>query len=169
MLDCVPISSNPPAWKRLISSALSTNERIDLIVSMFSDRYEVEAFKYLSGNDAQAFVDVIYEVGARILRHHRMGLPIFLPVYQASESSGGLSPKFRRRCLRSLCEPCGHEALLPKSMSVPLCYDPTGTPQFSGMFADTWMGDYKGRKVAAKVLRTYLTSDFRAIRKVDCS
>ena len=35
------------------------NERIQLIMSIFSNRDEV--FEYLSGNDAQAFVDVIDE------------------------------------------------------------------------------------------------------------
>ena len=30
------------------------------------------------------------------------------------------------------------------------------------------MGDYQGRRVAAKVLRVYLTSDFGKIRRVGC-
>ena len=60
-------SSNPPAWKRLINPALPTNERLDLIKSIFSDHDELEVFDYLSGNDAQAFVDVIDEASARIL------------------------------------------------------------------------------------------------------
>ena len=33
--------------------------------SIFSDRDEVEVFEYLSGKDAQAFVDVIDEVISR--------------------------------------------------------------------------------------------------------
>ena len=40
---------------------LSANERINLIVSIFSDRDEFEVVKYLSGGDAQALVDVIDE------------------------------------------------------------------------------------------------------------
>ena len=60
--DHVLTSSNPPAWKRLISPALSPNERIDLIMSIFSDCDEFEVFKYLSVKDAQDFVDVIDEV-----------------------------------------------------------------------------------------------------------
>jgi len=59
--------SNPPAWKRLISPTISTEERIDLITSIFSDCDEVEVFEYLSGKDAQAFVDVIDEASDRTL------------------------------------------------------------------------------------------------------
>ena len=58
---------NPPAWKRLISPKASTNERIDLIKSLFSDPDEVEVSKYLSGDDAQDFVDVIDEASTHIL------------------------------------------------------------------------------------------------------
>ena len=59
--------SNPPAWKRLIDPALSMNERADLMTSIFSDRDELEVFEYLSGNDAQAFIEVIGEVSIRAL------------------------------------------------------------------------------------------------------
>ena len=31
-----------------------------------------------------------------------------------------------------------------------------------------WMGDYRGRQVAAKALRVYLTNDFDKIRRVSC-
>ena len=59
--------SSFPLWKRLINPGLSTNERIPLILSIFSDRDEVEVFENLSGSDAQAFVDVISEARIRIL------------------------------------------------------------------------------------------------------
>ena len=62
---------NPPAWKRLISPTISTDERIDLIKSIFSDRDEVEVFNYLSGGDAQAFVDTIDEASVCILLPRR--------------------------------------------------------------------------------------------------
>ena len=58
---------NPPAWKKLISDTISTDERIPLIRSIFSDCEEVVVFEYLSGDDAQGFVDVIDEVGVHIL------------------------------------------------------------------------------------------------------
>jgi hypothetical protein len=40
-------------------------------------------------------------------------------------------------------------------------------PLCHGGFADVWKGQHRGREVAAKVLRVYLTSDFERIRKVD--
>jgi len=57
--------SGIPAWKRLIDCSLTTDERISLIATIFSDRGEVEMVKDLSGDDAQSFVNVIDEV----LRH----------------------------------------------------------------------------------------------------
>lgn len=52
---------NPPTWKLLIVNTLSMDERIPLITFIFSDHDEVEALKYLSRCDAQAFVNVIDE------------------------------------------------------------------------------------------------------------
>ena len=74
----------------------------------------------------------------------------------------------RRRCLRCSYRTCGREAILPKSLSIPTCYNPMDTPQCSGGFADVWRGKYKGQAVAAKALRVYTTSDFEKIRKVGC-
>ena len=59
--------SEPPPWRQLIDPTLPTNERVRLVTSIFSDRHEVEVLKYLSGNDAQAFVDVIHEASICIL------------------------------------------------------------------------------------------------------
>lgn len=52
----------PPAWKRLVDHPPVTNECISLIEEIFSDPDETEAVKYLCGDDAQSFVDVIDEV-----------------------------------------------------------------------------------------------------------
>ena len=38
-----------------------------------------------------------------------------------------------------------------------------------GGFVDVWKGHHQGREVAAKVLRTNLTSDLERIKKVNCS
>ena len=38
-----------------------------MIASIFSDRNEAQAFEYLSGCDAQAFVDIIYEASIFVL------------------------------------------------------------------------------------------------------
>ena len=53
---------NLPAWKRLISHTITADERISLIMTIFSDYNQVEKASHLSGNDAQAFVDTIDEV-----------------------------------------------------------------------------------------------------------
>ena len=77
-----------------------------------------------------------------------------------------LPPETRRVCLRSSYEICGRESLLPMSLQIPLCYNPTDTPQTHGGLADVWKGQYKGREVAAKALKVYITSDLSKIRKV---
>ena len=64
---------NPPAWKRLINPTVSTDERVNLINSIFSDHDEIAVSEYISGNDAQAFVDVIDEVSDRTLRPLKNG------------------------------------------------------------------------------------------------
>ena len=46
----------------MISDALTTEERVSLIVEIFSDHDQVETVRNLSGDDAQAFIDVIDEV-----------------------------------------------------------------------------------------------------------
>ncbi|KAF9644755.1 kinase-like protein [Thelephora ganbajun] len=55
------LACNPPAWKKLIGHTISTEERIHLMESIFSDRGVVEVFKSFSSDDAQALVDAIDE------------------------------------------------------------------------------------------------------------
>ena len=61
---------------------------------------------------------------------------------------------------------CGRDALLPRSLAIPLCYDPTENPLDQGGFANIWKGQYDGKEVAAKVLRVYAANDVQKIRKV---
>ena len=56
-----------PSWERLIRSPLATHERIFLIRTIFSDRDEVEVVRRLCGEDAQIFINVIYEVCSYII------------------------------------------------------------------------------------------------------
>lgn len=79
-----------------------------------------------------------------------------------------LPQQIHRKCLRYLYRICGRQALLPKSLPIPLCFNPAGTAQCSGGFADVWKGEYNGKEVAAKGLRIYLTSDLEQIRKAGC-
>ena len=68
--------------------------------------------------------------------------------------------------MRTLYKICGRQAILPKQLAIPLCYNPTEIPLCKGGFADVWKGQYNGRDVASKVLRVYQTSDLKQIRKV---
>ena len=81
----------------------------------------------------------------------------------------GLLPWFRKKCLSALCKICGRQALLPRSLRVPLCYDRSDDPLYRGGYADVWKGEHRGRHVAVKVLRVYSTSDFDKITNVGFS
>ena len=59
---------------------------------------------------------------------------------------------------------CGRRSLLPKSLPIPLYYNPIGTPLYAGEVADVWKGRYNGQDVAAKVLRVQ-TSDLEQTRE----
>ena len=77
-----------------------------------------------------------------------------------------LPSRLRKKCLSVLCRICGREALLPRSLQIPPCYDRLGNALYSGGYADVWMGEHHGRKVAVKVLRVYSTSDLDKIINV---
>ena len=77
-------------------------------------------------------------------------------------------PSVRNQCLRPLYKTCGRHALLPKTMEVPVCYDPTGDALYSGGYADVWKGQYRDRDVAVKVIRTFSNSDFGKVIGVSC-
>ena len=81
-----------------------------------------------------------------------------------------LEPQLREKSLSALCKICGHQALLPKSIQIPLCYDRSAdAPLYSGGYADVWKGEHKGSTVAVKVLRIYATADLDKIMGVGCS
>ena len=61
-------------WKHLIDRPLTTDERVSLIASLFSDRGEIEALKDLRRGDAQLFIDVID--GVLFHPHFRMTGPL---------------------------------------------------------------------------------------------
>lgn len=53
-----------PTWKSLINNDFPAHERISLITMIFSSSNQVRMVRSLSGNDAQAFVDEIDNVGS---------------------------------------------------------------------------------------------------------
>ena len=80
----------------------------------------------------------------------------------------GLPLRLRKRGLRALCHICGRRALLPRSLQISVNYNRLDIPHCGGGYADVWMGDFQGRRVAAKVPRVYSTSDFDQLRRVGC-
>lgn len=77
-----------------------------------------------------------------------------------------LAPPLRKKCLSTLSKICGRQALLPRSIQIPLCYDRLDTPLYRGGFGDVWKGNYEGREVAVKVLVVYLSSNLDKITRV---
>lgn len=63
--NCSLVYSEPPPWKQLIGCALDTQERVSLITDIFSEQDESDAVEHLHRQDAQAFVDVMYEVSSQ--------------------------------------------------------------------------------------------------------
>jgi len=66
--------SEHPAWKQLINPTLAMHERIPLITTIFSDNKQVEVVMQLSGDDAQAFINMIEEVSPHAISHSKDGL-----------------------------------------------------------------------------------------------
>ena len=136
-------SGGVPAWKRLVES-LTSQEWISLITDIFSDRHEAEVAKRLCGEDAQSFVDVVYE------------------------TLDTLAPRLHRRCLEVLREICDRQALLPRSIKIQLDRNPSDTPLDQGGYTEAWKGQHQGCHVLVKVLRPkiYSTSDFEMVTSV---
>lgn len=81
---------------------------------------------------------------------------------------GDLAPQVHKKCLRYLYRICGRQAFLPRSLEVPLCYDPKKDPVSRGELADVWKGQYQGQEVAARVFSIWRGSDAEEIKKVSC-
>ena len=63
---------------------------------------------------------------------------------------------------------CGRHALLPRGLKITVCYDQAGAVLYRGGFADVWKGEYCGRDVAVKVLRTYSNGGLQKLIDVGC-
>lgn len=133
-----------PAWKQLITQTLPADKRISLITTIFSDHDQIKMVRDLSGDDAQTFVDKIYE---------------------ALEE---LEQQIHRKCLCYLYRVCGHQTLLPTSLEIPLCYDPAEDPVSHGGLADVWKGQYQGQPVAVQVFRIWPGDDTEKIKRRFC-
>ena len=131
------------------------DEFSSLIETIFSTKDEDETIRHLFVNDAQTFIDVIDEVRSTcVCSSLRIRRLMLIPVDQALDSPD-LPPRIRKKCLKLLYRVCGRHALLPSVSKIPICYDRTGIALYRGGFADVWKGEYCGRDVAVKVIRTY--------------
>jgi len=77
----IVIDPQEQAWQRLITCAVPRDELPSLIETIFSGRRS-NVVGRLRGSDAQAFIDIMYEV-----RHHAHPLPVIvdlLPFYVLS-------------------------------------------------------------------------------------
>ena len=54
-------------------------------------------------------------------------------------------------------------------MKVSACYDQTSNALYRGGSADVWKGDYHGKDVAVKVIRTYSNDELRKVINVSRS
>lgn len=130
-----------------------------------------DVIRCLPREDAQTFIDVVDEVRCTSTQHRRSTHPaksvLTHSVNQALEMPD-LSPWARNQCLRPLYRTCGRHALLPKTMEISVCYDRTSDTLYSGGYADVWKGQYHGRDVAVKVIRTYSSSNLEKVIGVSC-
>ena len=60
----------------MISDTLTTDERVSLITIVFSDDNEGKRVRNVSGDDAQAFIDLIDEVSLCTLSPQKRWLPL---------------------------------------------------------------------------------------------
>ena len=58
---------------------------------------------------------------------------------------------------------CGRHELLPKSLTIPVCYDITSNATYRGGYADIRKGNHRGQDVAVNIIRTYSDSDLPKI------
>ena len=161
---------NTPAFERLIGRKFVPRELPSLIEEALVCKDVDATIRCLSRDDAQTFIDVVNK--ARCTLIHCGSIYTVEPVLTYSVNQAldmpDLSPWARNQCLRPLYRTCGRYALLPKTMEIPICYDRTGDALYSGGYADVWKGQYLGRDVAVKVIRTYSSSDLEKVIGVSC-
>ena len=66
----------------------------------------------------------------------------------------------RHELLNILCKMCSRQRMVPKSMHVDSCLNGELIEEYNGGHATVFRGEHKGRPVAVKSVRIYLTSDF---------
>ena len=72
----------------------------------------------------------------------------------------------RHKLLNILCKMCSRQQMMPKSMHMVNCLEGELIEEYDGGYAKVFRGRHKGRAVAVKILRLYLTSDLDKCFKV---
>ncbi|KAF9790630.1 kinase-like domain-containing protein [Thelephora terrestris] len=139
--DSAAPSASEKACGRLTGRAFAIHELPSLIDAMLSSKDMDGTIRRLSWDGTQAFVDVIDEA------LDRLDLPL----------------STKSKCLKLLHRTCGNYAILPGALKIPVLYDRTSNPLYSGGNSDVWKGEYCGRDVAVKVIRMYSNSDLRKV------
>lgn len=143
------------------------HDRVSLITAIFLDDSQVERVRQISGDDAQNLIDIIDRVSPRTISSPKNKLVDFDSNFHILSIRCWIaSPEVRGRCLCYLYAVYDQQALLPRSLQVPLCYDTKGYPLGHGGSADVWKGRHLGQEVAAKVLRVYSKNDLKPIERV---
>ncbi|KAF9779225.1 kinase-like domain-containing protein [Thelephora terrestris] len=137
---------NAPALGRLISRTFPPHEVISVINEIFTSVDEVKMLRNLCGDIAQTFINVVHE----------------------ALDLQDLPQRLRGKCLAVLYWICGRQALLPRALQIPICYNRFDAPLYRGGFADVWKGQFQGSDVAVKVLRLYATTDFAKVASRFC-
>lgn len=152
-----------PLWKYFIHNP---TERTTSIAMFFRD--EVEKIKHLSKDDAQSFIDAVFEVRSYTLLSPKDEFTDSesKPPRPIDQTLDDLDHTLRMVCLRFLCKTCSHHALLPKSLEIQFSYDRTKLPLYNGGFADVWRGTSHDQEVAVKLLKVYQCNDQEKVRKV---
>jgi len=70
--------------------------------------------------------------------------------------------------MRLLCKICSSQALLPRSLQIPLplFYDGEDAVRYYGGSADVHKSEYQGREVAVKLVKVHADSNFKKITPV---
>ena len=71
-----------------------------------------------------------------------------------------ISDRDRRELLNILCKMCSRQRMVPKSMHTSDCLSGELVEEYGGGHATVFRGRHKGRPVAVKIVRLYLTSNF---------
>ena len=66
----------------------------------------------------------------------------------------------RHELLNALCKMCSRQRTIPDSMRIGNCLNGELIEEYDGGQANIFRGKHKGRPVAVKIMRLYLTSDF---------